>query len=180
MVEKRLAQAAARLGLSVRQVKRLAKRYRERGAAGMASGRRGKWPNSALAEGVRCAAMSLVGERYPDFGATFAAQKLSEEHGLAVSRVHAAGEGAGGAGEPDAAGPAGEGVAAARHRRHGGGERVPAGVPGGPQPALRGGAAGGGGRSPRGAARRGRAGADPERAPFAQADEEPDVRREHQ
>ena len=41
VVEKRLSQreAAARLSLSERQVKRLAKRYRERGAAGMASGR---------------------------------------------------------------------------------------------------------------------------------------------
>ena len=39
VVEKRLKQreAAERLGLSVRQVKRLAKRYRARGAAGMAS-----------------------------------------------------------------------------------------------------------------------------------------------
>ena len=88
VVEKRLAQreAAARLGLSVRQVKRLAKRYRERGAAGMASGHRGRRPNNALDEAVRRAAMSLVGERYPDFGPTFAAEKLAEEHGLSVSR----------------------------------------------------------------------------------------------
>ena len=38
VVKKRLKQAAAeRLGLCVRQVKRLARRYREQGAAGMAS-----------------------------------------------------------------------------------------------------------------------------------------------
>ena len=36
--------------------------------------------------GVRRAAMSLVGERYPDFGPMFAAQKLLEEHDLSVSR----------------------------------------------------------------------------------------------
>ncbi len=88
VVEKRLTQreAAARLGLGVRQVKRLAKRHRERGAAGMASGHRGRRPNNALDEAVRRAVLSLVRERYPDFGPTFAAEKLAEEHGLAVSR----------------------------------------------------------------------------------------------
>ena len=88
VVEKRLRQgaAAARLGLGARQVKRLAKRCRERGAAGMASGHRGRRPNNALDEAVRRAALSLVGERHPDFGPTFAAEKLAEEHGLAVSR----------------------------------------------------------------------------------------------
>ena len=89
-------------------------------------------------------------------------------------RAQPAGEGARGAGELDAAGPAGEGDAAARHRRHRGGQRVPAGVHGGLQPALRGGAAGPGGRAPRGASRRGGVGPDPVRAPYAQADEEPD------
>ena len=32
------------------------------------------------------AAMSLVDERYPDFEPTFAADKLSDGHGLALSR----------------------------------------------------------------------------------------------
>ena len=43
VAERRLKQreAADRLGLSVRQVKRLTRRYRERGAAGMASAQRG-------------------------------------------------------------------------------------------------------------------------------------------
>ena len=88
VVERRLRQeeASARLGVSVRQVKRLAKRYRERGAAGMVSGRRRRRPNNALDAGVRQAAMSLVRERYADFGPTFAAEKLSEDHGLSVSR----------------------------------------------------------------------------------------------
>ncbi len=88
VVDGRLKQreAAERLGLSVRQVKRLAKRLRERGEAGVASGRRGKRPDNALAAEVRQAAMSLVRARHPDFGPTFAAEKLSEEHGLSLSR----------------------------------------------------------------------------------------------
>ncbi len=90
-------------------------------------------------------------------------------------RQHAAGEGAGGARQPDAAGSAREGDAAAGDRRDGGGERVPAGVHGGLQPALRGGAARGGGRAPSGSARRGGAGPDPVRAGDAEAVEEPDV-----
>ena len=87
VVEKRLKQreAAERLGLSVRQVKRLAKRYRAQGAAGMASARRGS-SNRAFGEAFRREALGLVRERYADFGPTLAAEKLLEEHGLAVSR----------------------------------------------------------------------------------------------
>ena len=88
VVEKRVKQreAADRLGLSARQVKRLARRYRERGAAGMASGRRGAPSNRAFGEEARREALRLVRERYADFGPTFAAEKLSEDHGLSVSR----------------------------------------------------------------------------------------------
>ena len=83
VVEGRLRQseAARRLGLGVRQVKRLARRYRERGAAGLASGRRGRRSNNAFDEAFRAAVMDLVRERYRDFGPTFACEKLSEEHG---------------------------------------------------------------------------------------------------
>ncbi len=88
VVEKRVKQreAADRLGLSVRQVKRLARRCREQGAAGMASARRGAPSNRAFGAEVRLEAVRLVRERYADFGPTFAAEKLLEEHGLALSR----------------------------------------------------------------------------------------------
>ena len=88
VVEKRVKQreAADRLGLGVRQVKRLARRCREQGAAGMASARRGVPSNRAFGAEVRLEAVRLVRERYPDFGPTFAAEKLLEEHGLALSR----------------------------------------------------------------------------------------------
>ncbi|MDE0270078.1 MAG: helix-turn-helix domain-containing protein [Gammaproteobacteria bacterium] len=79
-------EAAVRLGLGVRQVKRLVARYRERGAAGLASGRRGRRPNNAIDASVRRAAVDLVRERYPDFGPTFACEKLVEDHGRRLSR----------------------------------------------------------------------------------------------
>ena len=55
VVEKRLRQgdAAERFGIGVRQVKRLARRYRERGTAGLASGHRGRRPNNAIDDVVR-------------------------------------------------------------------------------------------------------------------------------
>ena len=90
VVEKRMRQreAAERLGLGVRQVKRLAKRYRAQGAAGMASARRGAPSNRAFGEEVRLEALSLVRERYPDFGPKFAAEKLLPPRpgGLKASR----------------------------------------------------------------------------------------------
>ena len=87
VAEKRLRQreAAERLGVSVRQVKRLLARYRERGPGGLVSGHRGKASNNALGAGVRREAMELVRERYPDFGPTFACEKLVEVHGHRVS-----------------------------------------------------------------------------------------------
>ena len=87
VTERRLGQrqAAERLGLSVRQVKRLVARYRERGPSGLVSGHRGKRSNNALTESVRREALALVRERYVDFGPTFACEKLVEAHGLRLS-----------------------------------------------------------------------------------------------
>ena len=66
VVKKRLGQreAAERLGVGVRQIKRLARRYRERGAAGLVSGHRGKRPNNAIDAGVRREVVDLVRKRY--------------------------------------------------------------------------------------------------------------------
>ena len=81
----RQREAARRLGVSVRQVKRLLARYRERGPAGLVSGHLGKVSNNAMAAVVRRAAMDLVRERYADFGPTFACEKLVEVHGYRLS-----------------------------------------------------------------------------------------------
>ena len=87
LAERRLTRrrAAALLGLSERQVRRLYRAFRRDGASALASRRRGRPSNRRLATAIREHALSLVRERYPDFGPTFARQKLTEEHGLAFS-----------------------------------------------------------------------------------------------
>jgi len=86
--EKRLKQkeAAGMLGLSVRQVKRLYRSYRKKGAQGLVSKRRGKPSNHRLDAGVAQQALDLIKEKYEDFGPTLAHEKLTEVHHLALSR----------------------------------------------------------------------------------------------
>ena len=87
VVEKRMRQreAAERLGVTQRQVKRLAARYRVAGVAGLASRRRGQRPNNAIAEAKRGAILELVQQRYADFPPTLAHEKLTEGHGYRLS-----------------------------------------------------------------------------------------------
>lgn len=78
-------QAADRIGISIRQVKRLVQRYRVEGPQGLVSRRRGQRPNNAFTPDFRNLVISLVRDKYPDFGPTFACEKLREFHGLALS-----------------------------------------------------------------------------------------------
>ncbi|WP_336996809.1 ISNCY family transposase [Leclercia sp. UBA7405] len=78
-------QAADRIGISIRQVKRLVQRYRIEGPQGLISRRRGQRPNNAFTSEFRTLVISLVRDKYPDFGPTFACEKLREIHGLALS-----------------------------------------------------------------------------------------------
>lgn len=86
--EKRLTQeeAAQLLGISTRQVKRLWRAYREKGAKGLVSGRRGRPSNNRLDAGVTQQALALIQEKYADFGPTLAHEKLSEVHKIPLSR----------------------------------------------------------------------------------------------
>ena len=86
--EKRLTQkeAAGMLGLSTRQVKRLWRAYRKKGAQGLVSKRRGKPSNNRLDAGVAQQALDLIKEKYEDFGPTLAHEKLTEVHKLKLSR----------------------------------------------------------------------------------------------
>lgn len=77
--------AARQLGVSVRQVKRLLRRYREAGAAGLVSRHRGKRPNNAIAQATREAILARVRSHYADFGPTLASEKLLERDGYRVS-----------------------------------------------------------------------------------------------
>ncbi len=79
------AEAALQLCIGTRQVKRLVRAYRAKGAAGIICGHRGKRPGNAIDDSVRQQALLLVQARYADFSPTFAHEKLLELHRLCFS-----------------------------------------------------------------------------------------------
>jgi transposase len=79
-------EAGERLGLSVRQVKRLVRSWRGSGDAGLISRQRGRISPRRLEASVRTRIEALLQEKYPDFGPTLAAEKLGALDGIAVSR----------------------------------------------------------------------------------------------
>lgn len=84
---KRLSQVEAgkRLGLTSRHVRNLRRRYREEGVAGLVSRRRGQKSNNRLPECLKRQAVEHIRLYYPDFGPTFACEKLRERHDLKLS-----------------------------------------------------------------------------------------------
>ena len=80
--ERRLsqAQAAERLELSVRQVKRLCRGLREQGEAVVISKRRGRPSNRRIDEAERERVLGLVRQHYEDFGPTLASEYLAGRH----------------------------------------------------------------------------------------------------
>jgi transposase len=87
LAEKQTSQkkAALELGITTRQVKRLWKAYRKKGAAGLISQQRGKASHNRLSEATEQAAVDLLHSRYADFGPTLAQEKLVEKDGLKIS-----------------------------------------------------------------------------------------------
>ncbi|MBB3661092.1 hypothetical protein FHX15_006371, partial [Rhizobium sp. BK650] len=81
-----LVSAAHVLDLSERQVRRLLERIRTTGAASIRHKAIGRPSNNRISDGFRDYAVTLVRERYADFGPTLAAEKLAERDGLRVSR----------------------------------------------------------------------------------------------
>jgi transposase len=86
-VEGRLGQreASERLGISVRQFKRLVRAWRSGGDAGLVSRQRGRPSHRRMSEAVRTRICGLLKEKYADFGATLATEKLLELDGIKVS-----------------------------------------------------------------------------------------------
>ena len=85
----RVVDAAALMGLSYRQAKRLWKRYREEGAAGLKHRSAGRQSNRAHEPKLRRKVLRLVREKYGGpvgerFGPTLAAEHLASEDGLQV------------------------------------------------------------------------------------------------
>ena len=79
VAERRILQqeAAARLGIRVRQVKRLLARLRGEGPQGLVSRRRGRRLNHAFPQDLRQEILALVRSQYAGFGPTLAAEKLA-------------------------------------------------------------------------------------------------------
>src|SRR5215211_1304615 len=85
--EKRMSQkeAGAILDLSRRQIKRLLRAYRQKGAAGLVSKHRGRKGNNRLAEAVKKRALNLLKTKYQGLGPTLAHEKLVEREKLQLS-----------------------------------------------------------------------------------------------
>lgn len=78
-------QAAEILLLSVRQVKRLKKRFVKKGVKGILHQNRGKASNHSLPEFTRKEITKIIKTSYPDFGPTLACEKLAELHNISLS-----------------------------------------------------------------------------------------------
>ncbi len=84
LVSKNLKQkeAAKMLNLSVRQIRKKLRKFRELGPISLIHALRGRPANNQLDKRLVVQAISLVKEKYPDFGPTFASEKLWENHRL--------------------------------------------------------------------------------------------------
>lgn len=78
-------EAAEQLRLCRRQIIRIYQKYQRDGAQGLVSGHRGKVSNNKLTDQIKERAIKLVKTHYPDFGPTFAHEKLIENHQLTLS-----------------------------------------------------------------------------------------------
>lgn len=80
------AEAARRLGVSTRQVRRLEARLAKGGEAALRSCSRGKPSNRRTNAQLLARAMNLIREHYQGFGPTLASEYLAERHGIDLSR----------------------------------------------------------------------------------------------
>lgn len=89
VLEKRITQkeAAQRLNLSERQVRRLIHNYRQEGVSGIVSKRRGRPSNRRLDESKRGEMLTFIKDDHTQgFGPTFMAEKLEERKGIKLCK----------------------------------------------------------------------------------------------
>ena len=79
------AKAAERLGVGLRQIKRLWKAYKNHGTEGLISKKRGKASNRRLPEKTKIEVVELIIKKYLDYGPTLAHEKLTEKHKFKLS-----------------------------------------------------------------------------------------------
>lgn len=82
-----VAEAAASLGLSTRQVRRVLAAYREEGAAALAHGNRGRRPVHATSQEVREQVVALAQTTYRGCNQQHLRDLLAEREGIALSRA---------------------------------------------------------------------------------------------
>lgn len=78
--------AAHQMGLSKSQTCRIKKSYQQFGAKGLISKRRGKPSPNKISNEILFKALSIISEKYFDFGPTFACEKLREKHNIKMSK----------------------------------------------------------------------------------------------
>lgn len=78
-------EASKILNVSIRQIKRLKVKVRQKGAEGLIHQNRGKDSNRKIDPGIIEKAKKFLKEKYSDFGPTFAAEKLEENHEIKLS-----------------------------------------------------------------------------------------------
>lgn len=81
-----LSDAATKLEVSYRQIKRINKRYRQYGDSGLIHKSRGVIPARAIAKVYKDKILDLYREKYIGFGPTLAAEKLFEDDGCYIHR----------------------------------------------------------------------------------------------
>jgi len=80
----KLREAAEMLRVTYRQAKRIWRRYREEGDAGLVHRGRGRSSNRRRPEADRKRAVALCSKRYAGFGPLLASEHLATDHGLVV------------------------------------------------------------------------------------------------
>lgn len=80
------SQTAKLLDLSVRQIKRIKNRVREKGVEGLIHKNRGRDSNKKTDPKIIAKAGKYLKEKYSDFKPTFAAEKLEENHKIKLSK----------------------------------------------------------------------------------------------
>lgn len=76
--------ASIKLGVTDRHLRRILKNYKKHGPASVIHGLRGKQSNRKTPQEKIDEAIALIKEKYWDFGPTFAAEKLLENHKLKI------------------------------------------------------------------------------------------------
>src|SRR5271165_81226 len=82
----KLVSAAERLGLTTRQVRRLARRYAAAGPVGLISKRFNRPSNNRLDEALADRVIKILRSTYADFGPTLASEKLRTKHGIDLAK----------------------------------------------------------------------------------------------